>query len=1153
MDRAPVLGAENESSAADCSKPRRQEPARPPLATVTNAPGFGTAAKESALDLGSLRARALAGMRPRPRPVSGVGMLPLPAISDDDLAVRVAARDTRAASVLRRPAASAAHPAPTLFRWDSAEHFMLPELGREQGADILACLSESLVPLSSFTSSVRPSPLTLENASRSSSARVLAGLFTTETLTYGSLAPGTEDEAALFGSRRWRASAYRDADPGIIRTLAAVTSGTIDDGIPLEPADEPRRPEFWEEGGDFSPYLASEFGGRLWPEESGFRPNRKRRLARPDPLPWIAASQEAVRQRQGRTLCVRVAGNGLPIVREFPVRREKALGLFFVEETPAVTAFVDHPPMPVIKLPVSEPRRLKPSTPPDWVVEYLDSTASYLDLLVPTAREKLLGWLKVYRRDAAAIERASRGETSAHRIRFRCGKGAGEFRLSALDFVPNMRRIVALGFVVGISTDGKLSAVGSKVLASSSFSFRRCPVARFIMTLPGSHKDWNLAQMLAVGADVDAGETPPVISISPNRKGADEHFAELDKLMAQEVESGWITAGHQHPLYLPIHVAPLSCVPKPGSDKFRKVGDFGHPRKNVPKSSLGPFYLAPNANCRYGSQSVNDWGSAQDVGVLVAIYELAVRGTKVEVVMTVRDLADWYRVWPNQEGDLWHQQLLWKGKFHCDSRMVMGQVPSSANGTRLSSVMALIVLARWDHEWAVLIKPTISRAALQCIEKWQAQRRAVYGDIVDQLRPVGLIRVSDDWTIVGIGQEVVDAFDKLIDVVLCGELGVAMSPKPAANAPPASECESVGARYTARGGTVRIAPRLQIVEKYVDRARDFLSKVNAATGVSAKLEHKELERFIGLHGYVCSFVPRGNGLRNSLTSILKPQPNVKHDVRLVRKNGTAVEDVKIMLDKCQRSDFMYPLRSPKVIYGGRLDLAADACMNSDRESGGGWGSLAGGYGSMGDWPEAIKVAIEARRVSIAFLEFYAFLYAAAIMLERRSELGLPPASEHFSLVGRSDNIAVCFLCESRLATKPLMRLCLRSLAELENEFNVTLYADHIAGAVNVVPDLMSRDRMHEMLLECDKEGIAPPIMLPPCARWVGYMEGAIKVVESLLRDEGDWDVEEMKRAWEEEQAVVDRLVDAVDEARESDAEWRTDDELEASDTAANVG
>ena len=172
-------------------------------------------------------------------------------------------------------------------------------------------------------------------------------------------------------------------------------------------------------------------------------------------------------------------------------------------------------------------------------------------------------------------------------------------------------------------------------------------------------------------------------------------------------------------------------------------------------------------------------------------------------------------------------------------------------------------------------------------------------------------------------------------------------------------------------------------------------------------------------------MPDGNALRKSVNSLLKPQKAAARDKRLLSKEGTAVGDIRVMLGRCARNVFLPPLRSPTTVYGGRLSLAQDACMNSNRASGGSRGSLAGRYYAMGDWPEAVKVAIEKENISIAFLEFYAILYAACIALVHREEWDFPLATEHFRLVGRFDNEAVCYITASRLATKPFMRICLR--------------------------------------------------------------------------------------------------------------------------------
>lgn len=62
---------------------------------------------------------------------------------------------------------------------------------------------------------------------------------------------------------------------------------------------------------------------------------------------------------------------------------------------------------------------------------------------------------------------------------------------------------------------------------------------------------------------------------------------------------------------------------------------------------------------------------------------------------------------------------------------------------------------------------------------------------------------------------------------------------------------------------------------------------------------------------------------------------------MVSKEGTAVDDIEVILDRCTRNDFLPLLRPPTVVYGERLGLAAYAFMISGHASGGGWDSFAG--------------------------------------------------------------------------------------------------------------------------------------------------------------------------------------------------------------------
>ena len=120
--------------------------------------------------------------------------------------------------------------------------------------------------------------------------------------------------------------------------------------------------------------------------------------------------------------------------------------------------------------------------------------------------------------------------------------------------------------------------------------------------------------------------------------------------------------------------------------------------------------------------------------------------------------------------------MLWRGRFHCDNQMVMGSVPSSEIGTRLSGTAILIVQARFDYEWPKLAK-SLPPDLLVIIENWQGQRASVYGQNPDQLRPFNFAFVQDDWVAVAMGKELLAVVLKLIDIFVYGELRIVMSDK----------------------------------------------------------------------------------------------------------------------------------------------------------------------------------------------------------------------------------------------------------------------------------------------------------------------------------------------------------------------------------------
>lgn len=123
----------------------------------------------------------------------------------------------------------------------------------------------------------------------------------------------------------------------------------------------------------------------------------------------------------------------------------------------------------------------------------------------------------------------------------------------------------------------------------------------------------------------------------------------------------------------------------PGTVKFHKVCDYGHPRNGKNSSALGAYSVPQNLNCRYGLEFVQLWGNPLYIGALVGIHAKPLDGSFFTMSMACRDLENWFRETLNVLSDRWMQQMLWRGRFDCDNQVFMASVPFSEICTGLSA------------------------------------------------------------------------------------------------------------------------------------------------------------------------------------------------------------------------------------------------------------------------------------------------------------------------------------------------------------------------------------------------------------------------------------------------------------------------------------
>lgn len=158
----------------------------------------------------------------------------------------------------------------------------------------------------------------------------LAGRFAAVKHNFTALEAGTSNTRTLFGTWRWTVSIYEDVEQDIARTISAVSSGPLDDFIPLKTLIEPARINFYESKDGIQSYMATSFSSIKDARNERQASNRKRILARTAPPSWVKESQEIVRKRGRPTRCAIFSGSGLPLTLGFPYRVGKAQGSFFV-------------------------------------------------------------------------------------------------------------------------------------------------------------------------------------------------------------------------------------------------------------------------------------------------------------------------------------------------------------------------------------------------------------------------------------------------------------------------------------------------------------------------------------------------------------------------------------------------------------------------------------------------------------------------------------------------------------------------------------------------------------------------------------------------------------------------------------------------------
>ena len=248
-------------------------------------------------------------------------------------------------------------------------------------------------------------------------------------------------------------------------------------------------------------------------------------------------------------------------------------------------------------------------------------------------------------------------------------------------------------------------------------------------------------------------DTPLSTTYGPNHAGALEHAAEMEGMMSDELQRGWI-ASSQHPPFVPICIRPCSLIPKikevDGMLKttgYRLITDGSWPKPNRRGWQLvnhkGEMQaVAPNANFVTGSQPWVRYPAisslAQGIVPLLALAAMAGE----PLMGKCFDFEKWFRQIPMSNVDRWQIIEEWKGSFFHDRRVTMGTVHSSNVCQRIAYILLALVDDELDSTFEAFMEtlPWQTRAA---VANWQAMRRQAYPDEPKQWRPYLLSSYQD--------------------------------------------------------------------------------------------------------------------------------------------------------------------------------------------------------------------------------------------------------------------------------------------------------------------------------------------------------------------------------------------------------------------------
>ena len=203
-----------------------------------------------------------------------------------------------------------------------------------------------------------------------------------------------------------------------------------------------------------------------------------------------------------------------------------------------------------------------------------------------------------------------------------------------------------------------------------------------------------------------------------------------------------------------------------------------------------------------------------------------------------------------------------------------------------------------------------------------------------------------------------------------------------------------------------------------------------------RVKSKRLEQLHGYLNYCAQIIPAGRAFLRSLSAIMFSKSQfitVPKEVRL---------DLGVWLT------FLNDFNGRAMFVTSDWD--SEEVLTLETDSSGSWGCgavLLGEYFSI-PWNSNIP------RGNLALLELYPVVVATHVWAEKLANK---------RLIIRSDNMATVHIINKLKSSDSFTMTLVRLFALNQLKFNIWFQASHIPGALNVGPDLLSRDRVSEFL------------------------------------------------------------------------------------------